>query len=442
MNYRSSIRFPITMCFAAGLLTLCTMATAAPLEAGIATGNITPDTSKLHVPLGGYGERMNAAAEGVHDYTLTKAIIFKQGGMKFALVSVDIVGIVRPLRDEVLRRIGGTGITSGNLMMAASHTHASVEMNALHSGNVFGIPNIGIYDEKLLAFTANQIAATIIAANESFVPIRAGTASRQTPGFSRNRRGDETTDDELTVTRIDSEDGKPLAVFVNYTAHPTYMNARVMHVSAGWPGYLQREVETHLGGGVTCLYSNGAEGDIAPAGGAGPSPFARAEDHGRRLAIEVLDLVDSIETNTETALDFAMHTLELPPRTVPPALLESAGPEYGIDESNAKVLIEALVPESSYIGVLKLGGLVAVSIPGELFSKLGLEIKAGLKEAGAAHPIIVGLGNEWISYMMPPEEFGQGGYEPGVSFYGETLGPEVVRQAIAAGTEILAATKN
>ena len=88
--------------------------------------------------------------------------------------------------------------------------------------------------------------------------------------------------------------------------------------------------------------------------------------------------------------------------------------------------------------MLRLGELVAVSIPGELFSKLGLEIKDGVRSAGAKHPIIVGLGNEWISYMMPPEEFDQGGYEPGVSFYGETLGPEIVKQAIAAGVEILA----
>jgi len=420
--------------------TLCAvvpLSFAAPLEAGIATGNITPDTSELHVPLGGYGERMNAAAEGVHDNTMVKALILKDGDLKFAFVTVDILGIVRPLRDEVLKRIKDTGITSDNLMISASHTHASVEMNALHSGNIFGIPNIGIYDEKLLAFTTDRIAEAIIAANEKFVPIQVGTDAREVPGLNRNRRGDSTTDDEVTVTRIDTADGNTLAVLVNFTAHPTFMNEKIMHVSAGWPGYLQREVEAFVGGGAMCMYSNGAQGDIGPAGGHGPSPYARAESHGRSLAIQVLDMVDEIETESDVEFEFAMHTLDLPPRTVPPALLESAGPEYGIDESNAQVLIEALVPKSSYLGVLKLGDLLAVSIPGELFSKLGLEVKASLESAGAEHPIIVGLGNEWVSYMMPPEEFDQGGYEPGVSFYGETLGPEVVRQAIVAGKEVL-----
>ncbi len=422
--------------YAVGALAPIT-STAAPLEAGVAVTNITPDPAQYHVPLGGYGERMNAPATGIHDYTLGKALILRQGDRKFALVTLDLLGVPRSLRDEVLKRIGGTGIGSDNLMLAASHTHASVEMNALNAQNVFGIPNIGIFDQKLLDFTADRVAEAIVNANKAFVPIRAGTKSIEVEGLSRNRRGDPSLDKELTVTRIDSLDGKPLVVFVNFTAHPTHVGASVMEISAEWPGYLQREVEAFTG--AMCMYSNGAEGDVAPAGGTGPSPFARAEDHGRKVAVHVLRLLDSIETSSDATFAFSMSTLNLPPRTPPPALLEEAGPEYGLNETNIRPLIDALVPETSYLGVLQLGDLLAVSIPGELFSTLGLELKRSLREAGAVHPIVVGLGNEWISYMMPPEEFTQGGYEPGVSFYGVRLGPDVVEQGIAAGKSLLAA---
>jgi hypothetical protein len=411
---------------------------SAPLEAGVGVANITPDTRKYQVPLGGYGERLNKPAMGIHDYTMAKALILRQGDKKFALVTLDLLGIVRPLRDQVLARIKETGIGSDNLMMAASHTHASVEMNALHSGNTFNIPNIGIFDQKLLDFTADQVAAAILQANEKLVPIKAGTGSTEITGLSRNRRGDPTVDNECTVTRIDTLDGKPLAVFVNFTAHPTYVGPNVMEVSAEWPGYLQREVEGFMPG-TTCMFANGAEGDTAPSGGQGPSPFARAEDHGRKLAVAVLDRVKTIRTSPDVKFDYSMSTLKLPPRTPPPALLQEAGPEYGLNESNIKQVIEALAPETSYLGVLQLGDLLAVSIPGEMFSKLGMMIKQDLKDVGAAHPIIVGLGNEWISYMMPPEEFTQGGYEPGVSFYGDQLGPTIVEQAIAAGKRMLRA---
>lgn len=412
------------------------LAASATVEAGVAVANITPDPAAYHVPLGGYGDRMNAPATGIHDYTLAKALVLRQGDKKFALVTLDLLGIPRSLRDEVLKRIDGTGIGSDNLMLAASHTHASVEMNALNAQNVFGIPNIGIFDQKLLDFTASQIAEGIKQANQKFVPVRVGTASIQVEGLNRNRRGDPVLDQELTVTRIDTADGGPLVVFVNFTAHPTHVNAKVMEISAEWPGYLQREVEAFSG--AICMYSNGAEGDVAPAGGSGPSPFARAEDHGRKVAVHVLEVLRTIKTTPDVTFDFSMTTLNLPPRTPPPALLEEAGPEYGLNETNIKPLINALCPESSYLGVLRLGDLLAVSIPGELFSLLGLELKSSLRDAGAAHPIIVGLGNEWISYMMPPEEFDQGGYEPGVSFYGVRLGPEVIEQGIDAGKKLLA----
>jgi hypothetical protein len=254
--------------------------------------------------------------------------------------------------------------------------------------------------------------------------------------MNRNRRGDPIVDDELTLTRFDTIDGKPLVVFINWTAHPTYMSGNVMHVSAGWPGYLQREIETFMPG-VTCMYTNGAEGDISPSGGEGPSEFARAEDYGRKLAVKVFEFLPTVETIEDVTLHYSMTTLKLPDRVAPPALLDSAGPEYGLTPENITTLVETLSPESSYLGVLCVGDLLAVSIPGEMTSSLGVQIKQALQQAGAPHPIIAGLGNEWISYILPPEEYHQGGYEPGVSFYGDQLGPVMVEQAIEAGKLVL-----
>jgi neutral ceramidase len=425
----------IAVVFAA-LTSAIAIAAPPPLQAGLAVRDISPDTETLHVPLGGYGERMNAPATGVHDRTMAKALILKQGDKKFAFVAMDLVGIPRSLRDEILLRIQDTGIRSDDLLLAASHTHASVEMAAMNRQNVFENPAIGIFDEKLLDFTAQQTAEAIIAANEKFEIVRFGSTSLEIEGMNRNRRGGRITDNEMTIFRLDRLDGKPFVVHINYTAHPTFMNPSVMEVSAGWPGYLQREVEGFMPG-VTCLYSNGAEGDIAPSGGDGPSPFAKAEDYGRKLAVQALEAIAKIKTTPVVNFDYRTHILRLPPRTVPPALKESAGPEYGLDEKNIEAVINAMAPQSSYIGVFRLNDFVAVSIPGEMAVKLGLQIKKELGLAGARYPVIVGLGNEWISYILPPEEYHKGGYEPGVSFYGENLGPVVTEQAITYGKAIL-----
>ncbi len=427
----------MTMIFVAAMAFTAAVQAEEPLLAGMAVSDITPDPTVYHVPLGGYGARQNAPATGIHDRTLAKVLILRQGDTKFALVTTDLLGIVRSLRDEVLERIKATGITSENLMLTAAHCHASTEMNAMNRVNVLGNKAIGIFDESLLTFTADRIAQAIIEADKAYQPVRVGTGSVHLPGLNRNRRGDGVVDDEMTVTRFDRMDGTPLAVWVNWTAHPTYMTEKVMEISAGWPGYLQREVEKALGGGVLCLYTNGAEGDIAPRGGKGDTPFARAESYGRRLAPKVLALCEKIETKRKAPLVCQVSTLNLPPRTAPPALLDAAGPEYGLTPENIMAVVEALAPESSFMGVLRVGDLLAVSIPGEMTAALGLEVKHALAKAGTPHPIIVGLGNEWISYILAPEVYREGGYESGVSFYGDQLGPVMVTQAIRAGREAL-----
>ena len=48
-----------------------------------------------------------------------------------------------------------------------------------------------------------------------------------------------------------------------------------------------------------------------------------------------------------------------------------------------------------------LGELVIVGIPGEMVASLGLKVKAEtVRINGAAHPVIGGLANEWISYIL------------------------------------------
>lgn len=408
-----------------------------PLLAGVAVGNITPDTGQYHVQLGGYGDRQAAPAEGVHDYALAKALVLKQGGATFVLVTTDLLGISGSLREEVLARIVDTGIDASTLMLTASHCHASTEMNAMNRKNVFGNKAIGVFDEALLLFTAERIAETIVQAETRCQPVRAGTGSVHLPGMNRNRRGAPSVDDEMTVTRFDTEEGKPLAVLVNWAAHPTFMVASTMQVSAGWPGYLQRTVEAFLGEGAVCMYTNGAEGDIAPRGGRGASEFEKAEDYGRRLAVKALELIPNIETRPGVELAHSMTMLDLPERQAPPALLDEAGPEYGLTEENVMALVEAMAPETAPLGVLRVGGLLAIAIPGEMTASLGVAVKRALREAGAENPVIAGLGNEWISYMLAPDEYGLGGYEPGVSFYGDQLGKTVAQQAIAAGRALI-----
>ena len=71
-------------------------------------------------------------------------------------------------------------------------------------------------------------------ATKELQPVRIGTSSHEIAGWNRNQRGDSTvTDNDLTITRVDTLQKKPLAALVNFTAHLTFMTENQMLFSAG-----------------------------------------------------------------------------------------------------------------------------------------------------------------------------------------------------------------
>jgi hypothetical protein len=66
-------------------------------------------------------------------------------------------------------------------------------------------------------------------------------------------------------------------------------------------------------------------------------------------------------------------------------------------------------------------------------AQLGIETKAKARQlTGASSITIGGLADEWVSYILPAEEYRKGGYEASVSFYGETLGRTMVEGVVRA----------
>ncbi len=245
--------------------------------------------------------------------------------------------------------------------------------------------------------------------------------------MNRNRRGDPDVDNEITITRLDHEDGTPLTVLVNWTAHPTFMSGNDMWVSGGWPGFLQRELEQWIGDGVTVMYYNGAEGDQSPIGQNIGSHYEKAEIYGRDLAIEVLEIYQNTKTKSNILFDYNYSTVDLPERKVHASFMETGGEEYNLTPEVLDIVLKVMSPEKTNVGAVRIGELLIVGAPGELAAGLGLNIKNKLKEKGVKHPVIGGLANEWISYILSADQYNNGaGYESSVSFYGDALGKVIV----------------
>jgi hypothetical protein len=64
--------------------------TGSNLTADTATVDITPPLEMKYTP-GGYGDRMNAPAESIHDRLFAKAIAFKTDSGKYVIITLDLL---------------------------------------------------------------------------------------------------------------------------------------------------------------------------------------------------------------------------------------------------------------------------------------------------------------------------------------------------------------
>jgi len=402
------------------------------LTASVSTIDITPPL-EMKYTLGGYGERMNKPAEAIHDHILAKALIIKQGDKKFAIVTLDLLGLPSNVKPELIKRISGFGWTTGNIMLLPSHSHGSLEMEALNNKNTLNIPQLGIYQPELLAFLIDKLEKLMKEADKNYQTVKIGTKTRIIEGLNRNRRKDPVIDKDLIVTRIDLANNKPLAVMVNWTAHPTFIGGEDMQVSAEWPGYLQAELQNAIGNNVTAMYYNGAEGDMsAVLDDPVKDHYQKIQVYGKKIATIAFDLFKEIKPEKEYRFEYTSRTIGLPEHQAHPSFMKTGGEEYGMTENTVKIVMDMLCPQSVEIGAVRIGDLLIAGVPGEMTAILGQKIKQSLKTGELINIAIGGLANEWISYILDSEQYLHGeGYESSMSFFGPDLGKILSDQIIS-----------
>jgi len=92
------------------------------------------------------------------------------------------------------------------------------------------------------------------------------------------------------------------------------------------------------------------------------------------------------------------------------------------------------------VNLIRIGGLWLATVPGELLPKLGLQLKAWMKEAGAQVTGVIGLANDELGYILPVEDFKYpwNPFKPG-KHYEETnsIGRDITPKVMNALQEII-----
>jgi neutral ceramidase len=387
-------------------------------RAGAAEKDITPPSG---IPMWGYGARHDALSQGSLDPLMAKAIVIAAGDDKVALVGIDLgrgptEEMMKTIRQEIADKAG-----IRHVLITGSHTHHGpvIELTDL-PGLGKGKFDIAVaYSQQL----PHLLIDAILDADRALKPARLGVAT-ESVNLNRNRhtkREPKATDPMLAVLRFDDLEGKPIAVLVNFAAHPVMTDGKILKYSADYPGFLKNKVEAELG--ARCVFMQGASGDMSTNAGSGPGG---PKGFGETLADHVIALARSAKTeapahpSVKGMVDtFHFKTrVDLKDPKVTGLFERGFFPE--ISRNYAKLYGEGLTAELNT--VLINGEIALVGGSGEFFCNHANRLKA---RSYVKHTLFFGYCNGHGMYFPTIEAASEGGYgaDPGISLV-EIGGPE------------------
>jgi len=204
--------------------------------------------------------------------------------------SLDVLylppGIARHAREAIAER---TELPESHVRVSYTHTHSGP---SLHT-DVWVERGVDLV-EPYVTGLIDQAAGVAWEAVESLRPARlaAGTGRCEIAVNRRFRRPEDgavvvgrnpdgPVDHEVGVVRVDGTDGEPIATLLDYACHPITVGPDCDLLTPDYPGQAKRTVETATES--TCLFLQGAAGDVGPVRGVARGGLEEYRPLGRRL---------------------------------------------------------------------------------------------------------------------------------------------------------------
>jgi hypothetical protein len=400
------------------------------LLVGFGEKDITPRLGGKPVFMAGFGQ--NRKATGVHDPLMARAIVLQQGTVRLALVSVDLVGLFRPIVLRVRKKLPGYT----HVLVSSTHNHEGPDSMGLWGPRPFAS---GV-DPDYLAHVESQIGAAVEAAEGTLRPARASLGTARAPELLHDGREPYVKHDELTAIEFRSPTGEgPIGLVVQWNCHPETLDSKNTRLSADFVGATVRYLnEKHhcpvlyltgtVGGLMTSLHVpvKDDKGHTLDAG-----TFEKTERYGELVGwLAGRALAEAVPVRL-TPLEAHVRTLYLP-------LDNSAyrlGWQMGVLEREAFVwkddpyhaeragkITLGVVCVQTEIVWLRLGELDVACIPGEIYPELVLSRVQDPPDTGADYPdaekepgiyaqlpgprrMLIGLASDELGYIIPHRQW-------------------------------------
>lgn len=414
-------------------------------------------TGPIGFPQTGYMERTRVS-EGINDRLFCRTMCLEFDSRKYAIISLDLCGVDRKFREKTCSLINRmTDIPKGNILLSATHTHSAMDGFLLGwNFKVTKFPAVEFYRSKGLAeeegtsvvrdFIAYKVAGSVYACSRNMVEANLSHNSTELSGVCTNRDDPSVPiDSQLTTIKFEKAEKKPMGCLLNFPCHPTVLSYDNYLYSADFVGYACGLLKSSFGKDFVPLYLNGACAEISTRFTRKRQTFQEAKRLGHILGRKAIFLLKSNGQEEIAEVSSLVKEVQLPLRKLPSRkealeLLDEFKKEYEFLKSQGASPSELRVVWTKVDGVLdvlariqlgdsdneitsifqaiKINNIVIIGVPGELHSHIALMLKEYASKLGK-RVVVVGYANDYLGYMLPPEEYRKQNYEAIISQFND-----------------------
>ena len=393
------------------------------LRGHVGSVDITPE-GVPGIRLGGFG--FNRRATAVLHPLEAGVLYLTDGEEEVALVTVDSVGLFRPWVQRIRARVTHMR-DRDRVLICATHSHAAPDTLGYWGPSFLGVlPTGSGVDPAYMELLVTRIAGAVDEAVAAAAPVQLRAAGFAVePGLFTNHRKGGALDDRGVVLCIDDAHGAPRGVLLNFAAHPEGLWDKNKRVSPDYPHHA-REVLRERGLGVPVFFSGALGGMLTPDIPVKAKTDVREKEIeriGRALGAAAADAAVDAPPLADPRLQVRSTRVYLPFANWRFTMAQRLG-----------IFTRSLTDGEirSEVNLVDLGGLRALTLPGEALPELGQLFQAVLAEKApeGALGVLLCLGCDELGYLLPAAKWDEREYRYEVSMsVGRDAAPRLLSAA-------------
>lgn len=423
------------------------------IQAAASASVITPSTTQF---LDGY-PHAERYSNGVDTDLFSSALYLTDGSSRWLILGHDLLFLNKSQAQAVRERIEArTGIPASHILASATHTHSAPLSRERYP--VFLGATVPVPDKEYIEWMLGRIVDNAVSATENPQDAEIGYGFADSSQVGGNRRDPSGPSDPCVPVLLvrNAETGKPIAVMLVVSVHPTVLHEDSRLVSADFPGYARLRLQEALGD-IPIIYHNGASGNQSPRHITRSNTPEEARRLGFLLADSVLQAIAAMTYEFRVKLGGISRLVDLPIRNFSSVAeaerreraafqrfenMRAANEDRGATRTaecdwfgaerqlqyarlQASGELERKTRELTLpaeIQILRIGQWVFAAWPGETFVEFALK----LREEMPGTFVITCANGTTHGYLVTQEAVDEGGYEATAATFQSPESPQIL----------------